>query len=169
MDFEGGIFSASTGSHGNSRSVWWVTGSGGRLQKEFLGPCVAGQLGLLEFEFHLGFVLAQLETDAGIDDLVDGQQGSWGGGRGFGGGGGRGGGRRYPPAYGGYGPWPGYGPYGAPCPPPVAPFGGYGPYAPPPPPEQELEMLRDQAQYLEQVLGDVRQRIEELEAEGEKQ
>ena len=41
---------------------------------------------------------------------------------------------------------------------------GYGPYPPPPAPEQELDMLKDQAEYLEQALSDIRKRIEELEA-----
>ncbi len=93
---------------------------------------------------------------------------------GYGRGGSGGGRRRYRPPYGSYGPgfgpsWPGYGPYGALYPPPMVPFGGYGAYPPPPPPEEELEMLKDQAEYLEQVLEDVRKRIGELEAEVKEQ
>jgi len=98
------------------------------------------------------------------------------------GGGRRGGGRGrsgypYPPYGAGYGPYsppyapysPGYGAYGPAYPPPGAPYGGYAPYPPPPPPEQELEMLRDQAQYLEDTLAEIRKRIEELEAEAGQQ
>jgi prefoldin subunit 5 len=36
-------------------------------------------------------------------------------------------------------------------------------------PEQEIEMLRDQAEYLEGALEDIRKRIEELEAETPKE
>lgn len=39
------------------------------------------------------------------------------------------------------------------------------PYETAPTKEQELEMLRDQAEYFEGALGDLRKRIEELEAE----
>jgi prefoldin subunit 5 len=43
-------------------------------------------------------------------------------------------------------------------------YPGYPPYPPAPPtPEQELAMLQEQAEYLEQVISDIRGRIEELE------
>ena len=47
-------------------------------------------------------------------------------------------------------------------------WGGYG-YPAPPQPEQELGMLRDQAEYVEGALADIRKRIEELEAETREQ
>jgi len=48
-------------------------------------------------------------------------------------------------------------PYGAPYPPP---YGGYPMYPPPPPPpEQELEMLKDQAQYLQDALSEIQKRM----------
>jgi len=88
------------------------------------------------------------------------------------GGGSRQGGGRSGPPYGPYGggfvpPQFGYGPYGVPYGPAPGPFPGWGGYAypAPPPPEEELEMLRDQAEYLEGALADIRKRIEELEAE----
>jgi len=91
---------------------------------------------------------------------------------GYGRAGGQGGGRsrRNYGTWGPYGGWPagGYGAYPPPYGPPPGPYAGYGysPYMPPPPPpEQELEMLREQAEYLEGMLGDIRKRIEELEAE----
>lgn len=59
----------------------------------------------------------------------------------------------YPPAWGS--PWQGWGP--------GAYYGAWPP--PPPPPEVELQMLKDQEQYLSQALEDIRERIKELEAE----
>ncbi len=80
--------------------------------------------------------------------------------------------RRYWGPYGPYGagvvpPQPGYGPYGVPYGPPSGPFAGWGGYAYPAPPplEEELEMLREQEEYLKGALEDIRRRIEELEAE----
>ena len=74
-----------------------------------------------------------------------GGYGTWGAGL-WGGRGRRGGWRNWYRATG----LPGWGAYGYPAPPPVA---------------QELEMLRDQAEYLEDALKEIRQRIEELEAQ----
>ena len=82
---------------------------------------------------------------------------------GYGRGGGAGqGGRRSRRYYGPYDPYgagfvppqPGYGPYGVPYGPLPGPFPGWGPYPyfGPPSPEQELEMLREQAQYLDCLL-----------------
>jgi hypothetical protein len=49
---------------------------------------------------------------------------------------------------------------------------GYPAYAGPavggPPKEQELEMLRSQAEHFEGALADIKQRIEQLEAEAQK-
>jgi len=109
-----------------------------------------------------------------MNPIPGGGYGGWGRGYGRGGGAGQGGrgSRRSYGLYGPYGggfvpPQPGYGPYGVPYGPPPGPvpnWGGYA-YPAPPPPEQELGMLRDQAEYLEGALGDIRKRIEELEAE----
>ena len=57
----------------------------------------------------------------------------------------------------GYGPAWGAPAYGAPA---------YGaPYAPGPTKEQEIEMLKDQADYFKQALDSISERLEELEAE----
>ncbi len=98
----------------------------------------------------------------------------WGRGRGYGlGRGWRGGGRGwrhwyyatglpgwmrfgYTPAWGAPAPYAGYAP-------PAAAYGS--PYAPPMTGEQEVTMLKDQAQYLKEALDDIVQRIEELERE----
>jgi hypothetical protein len=61
------------------------------------------------------------------------------------------------PAFGGVAPGRGRAPYAA----PYAAPPGVGPT-----PEQELEALKGQAEYLEDALGDIRRRIEELEQEG---
>ena len=73
----------------------------------------------------------------------------WGRGRGWGGGLGRGRGR-----------WSGGAPfYGASAPP-------YGvPYAPRPSPQQEMDALKEQAEYFEEGLKDIRNRLAELETE----
>jgi hypothetical protein len=64
------------------------------------------------------------------------------------------------PAWGGqvWGPggYPAYGGY-------RVPYTAYGPAAP----EQELAILQDQADYLEQMLSDINQRIGEREARAE--
>ncbi len=102
------------------------------------------------------------------------------GGRGYRGRGGRGGGRGWRnwyhatgmpgwaraaqglPAYGrpAYGPQPYATPYGAAYGAPYA-----APYATGPSREQELEALKGQADYLEDALDGIRQRIEELQTE----
>ena len=61
------------------------------------------------------------------------------------------------PAYGG----PTAAPYGY-----APPQGGYG-YNPYGSPEQELDALKQQAEYMEQNLSDIRERIQELEKEAE--
>jgi len=111
-----------------------------------------------------------------MNPIPGGGYGGWGRGyrargAGFWGGRGRVGGRRawtpyyagaYAPPYAG-----GYGPYGVaygPLPGRVPGWGGLS-YPTPPQPEQELAMLRDQAEYFEGALEDIRKRIEELEAE----
>ena len=85
----------------------------------------------------------------------------------------------YGPPYGGYGmpygppsPSPGgYGmpmPYGAPFPPAGGygmPFPPVGAFGPPMTPEWELQMLKGQAEYFEDLLDGIKQRIEELEKE----
>lgn len=76
--------------------------------------------------------------------------------------------RPYGPYGGGFIPaQPAYGPYAGPFGAPPGAFAGPAGYAypAPPQPEQELEMLRDQAEYLEEALADIRGRIEQLEAE----
>jgi hypothetical protein len=45
------------------------------------------------------------------------------------------------------------------------PAGAYGPYAAPPAPEQEAEYLRTQAEWLQEQLDAISQRIAELEQE----
>lgn len=83
-------------------------------------------------------------------------------GRGWGGGGGRGWRHRNWYYATGVPGWArsGYGPaWGA------APAWGYHPYATPPQPEQEVEFLRGQAEWLQQQLDEIGQRIKELEPE----
>ena len=83
-------------------------------------------------------------------------------GRGWGGGGGRGWRHRNWYYATGVPGWArsGYGPaWGA------APAWGYPPYATPPQPEQEVEFLRGQAEWLQQQLDEIGQRIKELEPE----
>jgi len=93
--------------------------------------------------------------------MPNGKGSGWSRGRPSGGGG-----------YPGYGnPYPSYG-YGMPYPPygygPPPPMYGYGMPAwgapPPIPKEQEIEMLREQAQYLEDALGEINERLKELES-----
>ena len=84
-----------------------------------------------------------------------GGRGFWGGGRGGGGGGGRGW-RNRSYATGVPGGAGGGMPYGAP----------YAmPYASAPTKEQELDMLKGQAEQFETTLGDIRKRLQELETE----
>lgn len=45
----------------------------------------------------------------------------------------------------------------------AAPPWAYGPYGAPPAPEQEVEFLRNQAEWLQQQLADIGQRLAELE------
>jgi hypothetical protein len=83
-------------------------------------------------------------------------------GRGFWGRGGRGGGRGWRHWYYATGlpGWArfGYGPAGG-----VPPYTAYGaPYAPTMTREQEIEMLKEQAKYFQDALGDITKRIEEL-------
>lgn len=80
--------------------------------------------------------------------------------------------------YGGYG-GPFGGPYWGPYWPPTPPYPGWaapwgfaaGPAGPPPGygfpygPEAELEFLRGQAEYLEDLLDGIRKRIQELESQ----
>ena len=91
-----------------------------------------------------------------------GPGGGFGGmGRGWGRGRGRGRGWGWQAGYGAaaYGPYPGapyapaYGPYAA------------TPYAPAAPPEAELDALKTQADYFTKALEEIRQRIDELQAE----
>ena len=91
-----------------------------------------------------------------------GPGGGFGGmGRGWGRGRGRGRGWGWQAGYGAaaYGPYPGapyapaYGPYAA------------TPYAPAAPPEAELDALKTQADYFTKALAEIRQRIDELQAE----
>jgi len=63
------------------------------------------------------------------------------------------------PAYGGAAPYGGVAPYGA-------PYGG--PYGPATTKEQELDMLKGQAEYFEDALDGIKKRITELEAKSEK-
>ena len=52
---------------------------------------------------------------------------------------------------------------------PAAPFAPYGaPYAPQMTQEQELEALKQQADYFQNALGDIQKRMQELQAETEK-
>ncbi len=89
-----------------------------------------------------------------------GGRGYWGWGRG--GGRGRGFGRGFGWAGAGYGmpAWGGavnpYAPYGAPLAPAMAP-------------EQELDGLKQQAEYFQDALGEIKKRMEQLEAESKKQ
>jgi hypothetical protein len=87
---------------------------------------------------------------------------------------GRGGGFRLRQGYGGQGGrrnWfyatgvPGWARAGAGLP----AWGGYPPYGPAPNPEQELDVLKGQAEYFNGALEDIKKRIQELEAakEGE--
>jgi hypothetical protein len=97
-------------------------------------------------------------------------------GRGFGGGWGRGRGWRHGYyatglpgwARGGAFPFSGaapYVPYGA----PAAPFAYGGPYAPQVTREQQLDLLKGQAEYLEDTLEGIRKQMEEVEAEPKKE
>jgi len=54
--------------------------------------------------------------------------------------------------------------WGGPAAPYSAAYGPYGAYAPPAP-EQELEMLRGQAEHLNEAVKEIGKRIEELEAQ----
>ena len=54
--------------------------------------------------------------------------------------------------------------WGGPTAPPYA--GGYAPYGAPSP-EEELQTLKQQAEYMEQDLSEIRERIQELENEAE--
>ncbi len=47
----------------------------------------------------------------------------------------------------------------------AAPPGAYGPYATPPTPEQEVQVLKKQAEWLQRQLDDIGQCIEELQQE----
>jgi len=81
-------------------------------------------------------------------------------------GGGRGGGRGFGRGYGRGAAWgyPAY-PGGVPYAPPIPPAVGYGePYGPAVDPKQELEELKNQADYFTNALGDIRKRIDELES-----
>ena len=104
-----------------------------------------------------------------------GGRGFFGGGGGFGGGGwgrgfgGRGRRNRFyatgMPGWmrAGYGtPYPAAGGYGMPSAAPFPPYGAYGTAAPAP--EGEIEMLKGQAEYLEDALDGIKKRIEEIEA-----
>jgi len=91
----------------------------------------------------------------------------WGRGRGVG----RGGGWRAGYGAAAYGPYPAApyapadGPYpGAPYAPAYGPYPG-APYAPAAPPEAELDALKTQADYFTKALEEIRQRIDELQAE----
>ena len=85
-------------------------------------------------------------------------------GRGFGYGGGRGFGRGMAYGFRGGRAWG-----AAPAAWGAAPAAGAVPYAAPyaagPTPEQEVEMLKGQAEYLEQTLNGIRQRLDELQTE----
>lgn len=72
----------------------------------------------------------------------------------------------YYPQPGGYGP-PGMPPYGQSDYPPSGGYAGPGmsPYGPPMAPEQEVALLRDQAQMLKQHMDQIDSRIKELEKE----
>ena len=90
-----------------------------------------------------------------------GGRGYWGGGRGGGFGRGRGFGRGFGWARAGYG-WPAWG--GA-----VNPYAyGGAPFAQAPTPENELTGLKQQADYFQDTLGEIKKRIEQLEAESKK-
>ena len=53
--------------------------------------------------------------------------------------------------------------------PPAVPSAPYGaPYAPQMPQEQELEVLKSQAEYFQNALEEIQKRVEELNAESEK-
>ncbi|HUU91399.1 MAG TPA: DUF5320 domain-containing protein [Phycisphaerae bacterium] len=88
--------------------------------------------------------------------------GGFGGmGRGWGRGRGRGRGWGWQAGYGAAA----YGPYaGAPYAPAYGPYPG-APYAPAVPPETELDALKTQADYFTKALEEIRQRIDELQAE----
>ena len=90
-----------------------------------------------------------------MNPIAGGVYGAWG--AGFRGGVGRRGGRRNWYRATGLPGWARVG-MGLPA------WGGYG-FPPAPTTEQESEMLRSQAEYLEGVLADIRRRIEELAAE----
>ena len=87
-------------------------------------------------------------------------------GRGWGRGFGRGWGRGYgPAAFGGYAPAPGAASGGYAPVPGYAPYGAYpGAVAPQVTREQEVEMLKAQAENARGALEDIQKRIEELEA-----
>ena len=91
-----------------------------------------------------------------------GGRGYWGWGRGRGGGRGRGFGRGFGWARAGYG-WPAWG----------GPAGyQYAPYSAPSAPtmtaEQELADLKQQAEYFQDALDEIKERMEQLEAESKK-
>ncbi len=88
-----------------------------------------------------------------------GGRGYWGWGRG--GGRGRGFGRGFGWARGGYG-WPAWGG-------PVNPYAYSGvPFAPTMTADQELAGLKQQAEYFQDALDEIKQRMEQLEAESKK-
>jgi hypothetical protein len=86
-----------------------------------------------------------------------GGRGYWGWGRGRGGGRGRGFGRGFGWARTGYG-WPAWGPYAY----------GTEPFAPTMTAEQELAGLKQQAEYFQDALDEIKERMEQLEAESKK-
>jgi len=90
-----------------------------------------------------------------------GGRGYWGWGRGRGGGRGRGLGRGFGWARAGYG-WPAWGGYAGPYMPYLAP-GTQQVTA-----QQELDGLKQQAEYFKDALDEINERIEQLEAESKK-
>jgi len=91
----------------------------------------------------------------GFMNPIAGRGFGWGGGRGFGWGRGRGWGRGQGRGQWGFGgpglAWPGYA-----APPPAAVSG-----------EQEVQALKQQSEYFEQALGEIRARLDQLQSQQE--